>query len=173
MNGLGERAGNASMEEIVMALKTRQDFFGLRTNVVSEQIYPASRLVSQVTGIPIPINKPIVGDNAFAHEAGIHQDGVLKNKITYEIMRPETVGVASNRLVLGKHSGRHAFHDRLQELGLAAPEVDMNKAFNRFKALADKKKNVYDEDLVAIIAAESVRGGRPLRVGLPERDLLE
>ena len=157
VNGLGERAGNASMEEIVMALKTRQDFFGLRTNVVSEQIYPASRLVSQVTGIPIPINKPIVGDNAFAHEAGIHQDGVLKNKITYEIMRPETVGVASNRLVLGKHSGRHAFHDRLQELGLAAPEVDMNKAFNRFKALADKKKNVYDEDLVAIIAAESVR----------------
>ncbi len=157
VNGLGERAGNAPMEEIVMALKTRQDFFGLRTNVVSEQIYPASRLVSQVTGIPIPINKPIVGDNAFAHEAGIHQDGVLKNKITYEIMRPETVGVASNRLVLGKHSGRHAFHERLQQLGLAAPEVDMNKAFSRFKALADKKKSVYDEDLVAIIAQESVR----------------
>jgi 2-isopropylmalate synthase len=157
VNGLGERAGNASMDEIVMALKTRHDVFGLRTNVVSEQIYSASRLVSQVTGIPIPINKPIVGDNAFAHEAGIHQDGVLKNKITYEIMRPETVGLTSNRLVLGKHSGRHAFHERLQELGLLAPEVDMNKAFARFKALADKKKDVYDADLVAIVAEESVR----------------
>jgi 2-isopropylmalate synthase len=157
VNGLGERAGNASMEEIVMALKTRQDFFGLRTGVVSEQIYPASRLVSQITGIPIPINKPIVGDNAFAHEAGIHQDGVLKNKITYEIMRPETVGLASNRLVLGKHSGRHAFHERLEQLGIAAPEIDMNKAFERFKALADKKKNVYDEDLMAIVAEEAVR----------------
>jgi 2-isopropylmalate synthase len=157
VNGLGERAGNTSMEEVVMALKTREDFFGLRTNVVTEQIYPASRLVSQITGIAIPINKPIVGDNAFAHEAGIHQDGVLKNKITYEIMRPETVGLATNRLVLGKHSGRHAFMDRLRELGIAAPEIDMNKAFDRFKALADKKKSVYDEDLMAIVAEEAVR----------------
>ncbi|MEO6026827.1 MAG: 2-isopropylmalate synthase [Candidatus Binatia bacterium] len=157
VNGLGERAGNASMDEIVMALRTRKDFFGLETGIVTEQIYSASRLVSQITGIPIPINKPIVGDNAFAHEAGIHQDGVLKNKITYEIMRPETVGVGSNRLVLGKHSGRHAFLDRLKELGIAAPEIDMNKAFERFKALADKKKNVYDEDLMAIVAEETVR----------------
>ena len=157
VNGLGERAGNASMEEIVMALRTRHDFFGLRTNVVTEQIYPASRLVSQVTGLAIPLNKPIVGENAFAHEAGIHQDGVLKNKITYEIMRPETVGVASNRLVLGKHSGRHAFHERLQQLGILSPEVDMNTAFAKFKALADKKKDVFDEDLVAIVAEESVR----------------
>ncbi|MCC6765646.1 MAG: 2-isopropylmalate synthase [Deltaproteobacteria bacterium] len=157
VNGLGERAGNASMDEIVMALRTRKDFFGLETGVVTEQIYAASRLVSQITGIPIPINKPIVGDNAFAHEAGIHQDGVLKNKITYEIMRPETVGVGSNRLVLGKHSGRHAFVDRLQELGIAAQELDMNKAFARFKALADKKKHVYDEDLMAIVAEEAVR----------------
>jgi 2-isopropylmalate synthase len=157
VNGIGERAGNASMEEVVMALKTRRDFFGLEVGVVTEQIYPASRLVSQITGIPIPINKPIVGDNAFAHEAGIHQDGVLKNKITYEIMRPETVGIASNRLVLGKHSGRHAFVARLKDLGIAAPEIDMNKAFARFKALADKKKDVYDEDLMAIVAEEAVR----------------
>ncbi len=157
VNGLGERAGNASMEEVVMALKTRKDAFGLETGVVTEQIYPASRLVSQITGIPIPLNKPIVGENAFAHEAGIHQDGVLKNTITYEIMRPESVGVGSNRLVLGKHSGRHAFVERLQTLGIAAPEIDMNKAFARFKALADRKKNVYDEDLMAIIAEEAVR----------------
>jgi len=157
VNGLGERAGNASMEEVVMALRTRADFFGVDTNVVSEQIYSASRLVSQVTGIAIPINKPIVGDNAFAHEAGIHQDGVLKSTITYEIMRPETVGIASNRLVLGKHSGRHAFFERLQELGIAAQDIDMNKAFARFKALGDKKKHVYDEDLMAIVAEEAVR----------------
>jgi 2-isopropylmalate synthase len=157
VNGLGERAGNTSMEEVVMALKTRADFFGLETGIVTEQIYPASRLVSQITGIAIPINKPIVGENAFAHEAGIHQDGVLKNKITYEIMKPETVGLATNRLVLGKHSGRHAFVDRLRELGLAAQGMDMNKAFDRFKALADKKKSVYDEDLMAIVAEESVR----------------
>jgi 2-isopropylmalate synthase len=157
VNGLGERAGNTSMEEVVMALKTRHDFFGLETGIVTEQIYPASRLVSQITGIAIPINKPIVGENAFAHEAGIHQDGVLKNKITYEIMKPETVGLATNRLVLGKHSGRHAFVDRLRELGLAAQGMDMNKAFDRFKALADKKKSVYDEDLMAIVAEESVR----------------
>ena len=157
VNGLGERAGNASMEEIVMALRTRKDFFGLETGIVTEQIYPSSRLVSQITGIPIPINKPIVGDNAFAHEAGIHQDGVLKNKITYEIMKPETVGIGANRLVLGKHSGRHAFVDRLKELGIAAQEIDMNKAFERFKALADKKKTVYDEDLMSIVAEEARR----------------
>jgi 2-isopropylmalate synthase len=157
VNGLGERAGNTSMEEVVMALKTRHDFFGLETGIVTEQIYPASRLVSQITGIAIPINKPIVGENAFAHEAGIHQDGVLKNKITYEIMKPETVGLATNRLVLGKHSGRHAFVDRLRELGIAAQGMDMNKAFDRFKTLADKKKSVYDEDLMAIVAEESVR----------------
>jgi len=157
VNGLGERAGNTSMEEVVMALKTRADFFALETGIVTEQIYPASRLVSQITGIAIPINKPIVGENAFAHEAGIHQDGVLKNKITYEIMKPETVGLSANRLVLGKHSGRHAFVDRLRTLGIATQDLDMNKAFDRFKALADKKKSVYDEDLMAIVAEESVR----------------
>ena len=157
VNGLGERAGNTSMEEVVMALRTRKDFFGLETSIVTEQIYPASRLVSRITGIAVPINKPIVGDNAFAHEAGIHQDGVLKNKTTYEIMRPETVGLPSNRLILGKHSGRHAFVERLRALGIVTQEIDMNKVFARFKALADKKKSVYDEDLMAIVAEEAVR----------------
>jgi 2-isopropylmalate synthase len=153
VNGIGERAGNTSLEEVVMAIKTRAEMFpGVDTRVVTDQIYPASRLVSQVTGIAVPINKPIVGDNAFAHEAGIHQDGVLKNKITYEIMRPETIGLASNRLVLGKHSGRHAFVTRLRELGIDPADVDMNAAFDRFKALSDRKKEIYDEDLIAIVA---------------------
>ena len=157
INGIGERAGNTSLEEVVMAINTRKDFFNLRTNVVSEQIYPASRLLAQVTGLTVPANKPIVGDNAFAHEAGIHQDGVLKDKQTYEIMRPESVGISSNKLVLGKHSGRHAFAERLKELGIDLYDVDMNKAFERFKALADLKKNVYDEDLMAIVTEEVVR----------------
>jgi 2-isopropylmalate synthase len=158
VNGIGERAGNTSMEEVVMALKTRRDRFGVETGVVTEEIYATSRLVSQITGIPIPINKPIVGDNAFAHEAGIHQDGVLKYRQNYEIMNPESVGLASNRLVLGKHSGRHAFVTRLRELGLDTTDLDMNRLFERFKALADTKKNVYDEDLIAVVAQESVRG---------------
>jgi len=158
INGIGERAGNTSMEEVVMAIKTRPDFFALHTNVISEQIYPASRLLEQVTGLTVPANKPIVGDNAFAHEAGIHQDGVLKDTLTYEIMRPESVGIKSNKLVLGKHSGRHAFADRLKQLGVDLYAVDMNKAFERFKALADLKKNVYDEDLLAIVTEEAVRG---------------
>jgi 2-isopropylmalate synthase len=160
VNGIGERAGNTSMEEVVMAIKTRRDRFGVDTDVVTEQIYPTSRLLAQITGIPIPINKPIVGDNAFAHEAGIHQDGVLKHRLNYEIMRPESVGLDSNRLVLGKHSGRHAFVARLREVGLELGDVDMNRAFERFKALADSKKNVYDEDLIALFAQESVRGIR-------------
>ncbi|HVM95164.1 MAG TPA: 2-isopropylmalate synthase [Candidatus Acidoferrales bacterium] len=158
INGIGERAGNTSMEEVVMAISTRKDFFDLRTNVVTEQIYPASRLLSQVTGLVVPANKPIVGDNAFAHEAGIHQDGVLKDKSTYEIMKPETVGISSNKLVLGKHSGRHAFAERLKQLGVDLYGVDMNKAFESFKVLADRKKNVYDEDLLAIVTEEAVRG---------------
>ena len=157
INGIGERAGNTSMEEVVMALKTRSDVFGVHTNVVTQQIYPASRLLAQVTGLTVPANKPIVGDNAFAHEAGIHQDGVLKDKLTYEIIRPESVGISSNKLVLGKHSGRHAFAERLKQLGVELYEVDMNKAFERFKALADLKKNVYDEDLLAIVTEEVVR----------------
>lgn len=157
INGIGERAGNTSLEEVVMALKTRKSLFGLETNVVTEQIYPTSRLLSQITGIPIPINKPIVGANAFAHEAGIHQDGVLKQKLTYEIMTPESIGISGNRLVMGKHSGRHAFGERLKELGFNLNKVDMNRAFLRFKELADKKKEVYDEDIEAIVAEEILR----------------
>lgn len=158
INGIGERAGNTSMEEVVMALKTREDVFSsVKANIVTEQIYPSSQLLSQITGIAVPINKPVVGANAFAHEAGIHQDGVLKYKLTYEIMQPQTVGLASNKLVLGKHSGRHAFIDRLKQLGIDYTGTDMNKAFERFKALADKKKNVYDEDLIAIVTEETVR----------------
>jgi 2-isopropylmalate synthase len=157
VNGIGERAGNTSLEEVVMAIATRKDFFDLTTHIATEQIYPASRLLSQITGLVVPANKPIVGDNAFAHEAGIHQDGVLKDKLTYEIMRPETVGISSNKLVLGKHSGRHAFVDRLRQLGVELRDVDMNKAFERFKVLADLKKSVYDEDLIAIVTEEVVR----------------
>jgi len=160
VNGIGERAGNTAMEEIVMAIKTRAERFGADTGIVTQQIYPTSRLLAQITGIPIPINKPIVGDNAFAHEAGIHQDGVLKYRESYEIMKPETVGLDSNRLVLGKHSGRHAFVARLKELGLELGDIDMNRAFERFKALADSKKSVYDEDLIALVAQESLRGVR-------------
>jgi 2-isopropylmalate synthase len=167
INGIGERAGNTSLEEVVMAIKTRKSLFGVDTNVVTEQIYPTSRLVSQITGIPIPINKPIVGDNAFAHEAGIHQDGVLKQKLTYEIMTPESVGITGNRLVMGKHSGRHAFGERLKELGFNLNKEDMNRAFLRFKELADKKKEVYDEDIEAIVAEEILRlPGRPDRFEL-------
>ena len=162
INGIGERAGNTSLEEVVMALRTRKNYLDLDTNITSEQLYPSSRLVSQVTGIPIPINKPVVGDNAFAHEAGIHQDGVLKHKQTYEIMTPESIGIPGNRLVMGKHSGRHAFDERLKHLGFNLSKEDMNRAFVRFKELADKKKNVYDEDIEAIVAEEILRvPGRP------------
>ena len=165
VNGIGERAGNTSLAEVVMAIKTRRDTFTyVDTGILTEQIFPASRLVSRVTGIPIPINKPIVGDNAFAHEAGIHQDGVLKNKITYEIMRPEAVGIASNRLVLGKHSGRHAFVGRLKELNLDITRIDMNLAFERFKALCDKKKEIYDEDLLTIVAEGQEHSGEKFKL---------
>jgi 2-isopropylmalate synthase len=167
INGIGERAGNTSLEEVVMALKTRKGLFGVDTQVITEQIYPSSRLLSQITGIPIPINKPIVGDNAFAHEAGIHQDGILKEKITYEIMTPETIGISGNRLVMGKHSGRHAFDERLKEIGFNLNKDDLNRAFLRFKELADKKKEVYDEDIEAIVAEEVLRlPGRPDRYEL-------
>jgi 2-isopropylmalate synthase len=158
VNGIGERAGNTSLEEVVMAIRTRRDVFAeVDTGIVSEQIFPTSRLLSQIIGQPIPINKPIVGDNAFAHESGIHQDGVLKYRETYEIMKPETVGLQSNRIVLGKHSGRHAFVDRLKALGVEPGQMDMNKAFERFKALADRKKNIYDEDLLSLMAEEATR----------------
>ena len=157
INGIGERAGNTSMEEVVMALKTRQDLMEVRTGIETRQIYPASRLLSQIIGQPVPPNKPIVGDNAFAHEAGIHQDGVLKNKLTHEIMKPEDIGIPSNKLVLGKHSGRHAFINRLEELGVDPETIDVQKAFAAFKELCDKKKIVYDDDILALVNEETRR----------------
>ncbi len=152
INGLGERAGNASLEEIVMAVRTRRDVFQLETRLDTTQIVPASRLVSNITGFPVQPNKAIVGANAFAHESGIHQDGVLKHRETYEIMRAEDVGWSTNRMVLGKHSGRNAFRTRLEELGASfASEEELNAAFARFKELADKKHEIYDEDLQALV----------------------
>jgi 2-isopropylmalate synthase len=156
INGIGERAGNCSLEEFVMTLKTRSDILPFKTNVVTEQLTPASRLVTTVTGIVVQPNKAIVGTNAFAHEAGIHQHGVLMEKSTYEIMTPESVGLKANILVLGKHSGRHAFKKRLVELGYELDDEMLNRAFERFKALADLKKEVFDEDLDAIVADEEV-----------------
>jgi 2-isopropylmalate synthase len=153
VNGIGERAGNTSMEEVVMAIKTRPDVFqGLDTRIVTTEIYASSRLLASTIGVSVQPNKAVVGDNAFAHEAGIHQDGVLKAPITYEIMTPQSIGRPSNELVLGKHSGRHAFRDRLEELGVAVDGEDFERAFRRFKDLADKKKTIYNEDLEAIVA---------------------
>src|SRR6266436_4072207 len=159
VNGIGERAGNCSLEEVVMAMKTRHDLMGVGSRINTRQIYPASRLLSQVIGQSVPPNKPIVGDNAFAHEAGIHQDGVLKNKLTYEIMKPEDIGIPSNKLVLGKHSGRHGFINRLKELGVDADTIDIQKAFAAFKELCDKKKIVYDDDILALANEESRKTG--------------
>ncbi len=151
INGIGERAGNAALEEIAMALKTRFDHFGLTTGIRTERLYPVSRLLTTLTGLVVQRNKAIVGRNAFAHESGIHQDGMLKERSTYEIMRPEDVGVPKTDLVLGKHSGRHALRDRVDELGFQLGEAQMTTLFDDFKALADKKKEVYDEDLIVLI----------------------
>lgn len=157
INGIGERAGNCSLEEFVMILRTRHDILPFKTNIVTEQITPASRLLSTVTGMVVQPNKAIVGANAFAHEAGIHQHGVMMEKSTYEIMTPESVGLKENALVLGKHSGRHAFKKRLEELGHELEDEMLNKAFERFKNLADLKKDIFDEDLDAIVADEVMR----------------
>ncbi|HTF99295.1 MAG TPA: 2-isopropylmalate synthase [Nitrospirota bacterium] len=154
INGIGERAGNCSMEEVVMAIRTRKDLFQKGTLVNTEEIMRASRLVTKITGIPVQPNKAIVGANAFSHESGIHQDGLLKERTTYEIMTPESVGLVKTNLVLGKHSGRHAFRDRLKQMGYALSEEELNKAFERFKHVADQKKEVFDEDLEAIISDE-------------------
>ena len=156
VNGLGERAGNAALEEIVMAVRTRQDVFGCETRIDATQIVPASRLVSSITGFAVQPNKAIVGANAFAHESGIHQDGVLKHRETYEIMRAEDVGWSANKMVLGKHSGRNAFRTRLTELGIELDsEEALNAAFARFKELADKKHDIFDEDLHALVSDEA------------------
>jgi 2-isopropylmalate synthase len=154
INGIGERAGNAAMEEIVMAVKTRHDILPFTCRVKTEHIMRVSRLVGAVTGFPIQPNKAIVGANAFAHESGIHQDGVLKNAQTYEIMRPEDVGLTRSNLVMGKHSGRHAFRKKLAELGYELGDNALAEAFVRFKALADKKKEIFDEDLIALVDDE-------------------
>ena len=154
INGIGERAGNASLEEIVMAIKTRKDFFDLATNIDTRQIYKASRLVSELTGFMVQPNKAVIGANAFRHESGIHQDGVIKMPITYEIMDPKEVGIPSSSLVLGKLSGRHAFRERLAELGYGLNEADLQRAFTAFKELADKKKEVTDRDIESLVAEE-------------------
>lgn len=157
VNGIGERAGNAALEEIVMALKVRNDFFKADTGVVTQEIYRTSRLISKITGMVVQPNKAVVGANAFAHEAGIHQDGVLKERTTYEIMRPEDVGIPSSKIVLGKHSGRHAFKKRLEELGFSLTEDEINRAFERFKRLADQKKYIFNEDIEALVSDEVLR----------------
>lgn len=154
INGIGERAGNAALEEIVMALATRQDLFGKATGINTKEIYRSSRIVCDVTGLTVQANKSVVGANAFAHEAGIHQHGMLQNKRTYEIMDAESIGLKDNKLVLGKHSGRHAFEQRLKELGHQVSKEEIEKAFQKFKEVADKKKVVYDEDIEAIVTHE-------------------
>ena len=163
VNGLGERAGNAALEEIVMALRTRNDMLPFETGVRTEMITKASRLVSAVTGFTVQPNKAIVGANAFAHESGIHQDGVLKNASTYEIMTPESVGLAESKLVLGKLSGRHAFREKLRELGYRLGDNAFQDAFRRFKELADKKREVFDDDIIALVDDEVMRGSDRIR----------
>ncbi|MBY0526742.1 MAG: 2-isopropylmalate synthase [Gemmataceae bacterium] len=154
INGIGERAGNCALEEIVMAVKTRGDYFGITTPVHTKRLCPTSRLVSHVTGLQVQRNKAIVGQNAFAHEAGIHQDGMLKNRNTYEIMRPEDVGLPNTELVLGKHSGRHALKDRVRSLGYHLDEAQFERVFETFKVLADRKKTIYDADIEALAEAQ-------------------
>jgi 2-isopropylmalate synthase len=157
INGIGERAGNASLEEVVMALHTRRQFYGMETNINTRELARSSRLISSFTGVPVPPNKAVVGANAFAHESGIHQDGVLKNRMTYEIMSAETVGLDSNVLVMGKHSGRHAFRKHIEALGYDLNETDFEHVFKRFKELCDKKKVVDDRDIEVLIAGETQR----------------
>jgi 2-isopropylmalate synthase len=155
INGIGERAGNASLEEVVMALKTRHNFYGKRVDVNTKEIVPTSRLVSNLMGMPVQPNKAIVGANAFAHEAGIHQDAVLKDASTYEIMTPAEVGLESNRIILGRHSGRHGLQQRLAELGYRLGKDEINHVYDRFNEIADKKKEVFDEDLIALVGDET------------------
>jgi len=154
VNGIGERAGNASLEEIAMAVRTRSETLNVRTNINTEEIYKSSKMLVSLTGMHIQRNKAIVGDNAFAHEAGIHQDGMLKNSITYEIMTPQSVGIKHSTLVLGKHSGRHALKQRYAELGYALSDEELQKTYALFSKIADEKKQVFDDDLIAILQDE-------------------
>jgi 2-isopropylmalate synthase len=164
INGIGERAGNTSLEEMVMALRTRSDLLRFHTRINPKHIYTTSRLVSKITGMVVQPNKAIVGANAFAHESGIHQDGILKEKLTYEIMTPESVGIPKSSIVLGKLSGRHAFRERLRELGYRLSEADLERAFNRFKQLADKKREIFDEDIESIVVEEILRMPRRFKL---------
>lgn len=157
INGIGERAGNAAMEELVMALRTRKDIFQAETNIVTTEIMRASKLLTTITGVKVQPNKAIVGENAFAHEAGIHQHGVLKNKETYEIMTPESIGLTKNSMVLGKHSGKHALRSKAKELGFDLTEEALERAFERFKIIADKKKQIYDGDIEALLSKEALQ----------------
>ena len=157
INGIGERAGNASLEELVMAIRTRKDRLQFHTHVLPKHIFTTSRLVSKITGMVVQPNKAVVGTNAFAHESGIHQDGILKEKLTYEIMTPESVGISQSSIILGKLSGRHAFRERVKDLGYRLSEEDLGLAFNRFKQLADKKREIYDEDIESIVVEEILR----------------
>jgi len=164
INGIGERAGNTSLEEVVMAIRTRKDLLQFQTRVLPKHIFSTSRLVSKITGMVVQPNKAIVGTNAFAHESGIHQDGVLKEKLTYEIMTPESVGIPKTSLILGKLSGRHAFRERLKDLGYRLSEADLEVAFARFKQLADKKREIYDEDIESIVVEEILRMPRRFKL---------
>src|SRR4029079_16209594 len=151
VKGIGERAGNCSLEEAVMAIKTRENVLGVHTGIHTTRLFPTSRFVSQITGMPIPRNKDIVGENAFAHEAGIHQHGMLKHHSIYEIMRPHDVGLSRTNLVLGKHSGRAALRERIKELGFELSDAELSRVFDDFKALADKKKELFDGDIEALV----------------------
>ena len=168
INGIGERAGNASMEEIVMGLRTRKDFYDAGTQIRTEEISKTSRLVSKITGMVVQPNKAIVGANAFAHTSGIHQDGLLKDKNTYEIMRPDSIGLTQSRLVMGKLSGRHAFRAELAKLGYTLSDEEVNAAFERFKRLADQKKELFEEDLESIVSEARHQGARTLFLKVPE-----
>ena len=163
INGIGERAGNTALEEVVMAIKTRKDLYNFETNIKTNHIMRLSRLVTSVTGQQVQNNKAIVGANAFAHESGIHQDGMLKNAGTYEIMTPESIGLVKSNMVMGKHSGRHAFRDKIKELGFELGDNAFEEAFNNFKDLADKKKEIYDEDLIALVDSRAVSKSDPIQ----------
>ncbi len=171
INGIGERAGNASLEEVVMALKTRSDFYKFNTEINTKEIYPASKLITAITGVPVQPNKAIVGANAFAHESGIHQDGVLKNPETYEIMKAEDIGLEKNKLVLGKHSGRHAIKIRLGELGYNLNEKELSDFYDRFKILADKKKQIFDQDLHLLVREQDMKEGDQAQFELLNLDI--
>jgi 2-isopropylmalate synthase len=161
INGIGERAGNCSLEEVVMAMRTREQVYGVHTGVQTQKLYPTCRLVSSITGMAIPRNKAVVGENAFAHESGIHQHGMLRHASTYEIMRPKDVGLSRTNLVLGKHSGRHAFRERARELGFELEDDELNRVFERFKALADRKKELFDGDIEALVMKLDTESGGP------------